>query len=183
MVYTPVCGMTSGSHLIMYEVLHLMEQIRVFDASIDKNNVHRGVYTTNETHSVDHQLIRMMLAMPNLVGTRGESIRSQCKSSCLEPHIEFRRHPVLAHIIMVDNVKGARSGEAMSRFSKTDYLVKETQNEWMAAMEIAKEIMKNLKMDKAAILRELSNRNDINWYSPDEVINLDFLRSMIQHAV
>jgi hypothetical protein len=175
--------MTSGSHLIMYEALHLMEQIRAFDASIDKNNVRRGVYATNETHSVDRQLIRMMLAMPDLVGTRGESIRSQCKSSCLKPRIEFRRRPVLAHIIMVDNVKGAGSGEAMPKFSKSDYLVKETQNERMAAMEIAKEIMKNLKMDRAAILRELSNRNDIDWYSPGEVINLDFLRSMIRHAV
>jgi hypothetical protein len=84
---------------------------------------------------------------------------------------------------MVDNVKGAGSGEAMPRLSKTDYLVKEMQNERMAVMEIAKEIMKNLKMDKSAILRELSNRNDMDWYSPGEVINLDFLRSMIWHAV
>ena len=84
---------------------------------------------------------------------------------------------------MVDNTKGAGSSEAMPKFSKTDYLVKETQNEWMAAMEIAKEIMKNLKMDKVTILQELSNRSNIDLYSPGEVIDLSFLGSMIWHAV
>ena len=167
----------------MYETLHLMEQIRAFDASVDENDDRRGLYATNETHSVDRQLIRMMLAMPDLVSTRGASIRSQFMSSCLKPYIEFRRRPVLAHIIMVDNTKGAGSSEAMPKFSKTDYLVKETQNERMAAMEIAKEIMKNLKMDKVAILQELSKGSNIDLYSPGEVINLSFLRSMIRHAV
>ena len=68
-VYTPVCGMTSGSHFIMYKTLHLMEQICAFDVSVDEDDDHRGLYATNETHSVDRQLIRMMLAMPNLVST------------------------------------------------------------------------------------------------------------------
>jgi hypothetical protein len=70
-VYTPNKGMTSGGHLIMYDTLHIMEQIRAYDASVDKNNIRRGSYSTNETHTVDRQLIRMMLAMPDLVRTRG----------------------------------------------------------------------------------------------------------------
>ena len=65
--------MTSGGHLIMYDTLHLMEQIRAYGASIDSNKIRQGSYSTNETHTVDRQLIRMMLAMPDLVRVRGVS--------------------------------------------------------------------------------------------------------------
>jgi hypothetical protein len=67
-VYTPNKGMTSGGHLIMYDTLHLMEQICAYNTSVNRNNICRGSYTTNETHTVYCQLICMMLAMPDLIG-------------------------------------------------------------------------------------------------------------------
>jgi hypothetical protein len=84
---------------------------------------------------------------------------------------------------MVNDVEGAGNGETTPDCTKNDYLVKETQNERMAAMKIAKAIMKKLKLDMNAILQELSSRNDADWYGPGEVLDLDFLHSMIQHAV
>jgi hypothetical protein len=84
---------------------------------------------------------------------------------------------------MVDNVEGAGNGETMPNCTKNDYLVKETQNERMAAMKIAKEIMRKLELDMNAILQELFSRDDADWYSPGDVLDLDFLHSMIQHAV
>jgi hypothetical protein len=68
--------MTSGGHLITYDTLHLMEQIRAYDALVDNNDIHQRFYVTNETYTVARQLIRMMLAMPDLVHTRGTSICS-----------------------------------------------------------------------------------------------------------
>jgi len=62
--------MTSGGHLLTYEALHLTEISRSFDDSKDSEGVKRGEYATNESHAVDRQIIRMMLAMPDLVGTR-----------------------------------------------------------------------------------------------------------------
>jgi hypothetical protein len=84
---------------------------------------------------------------------------------------------------MVDGVDGAGNGEAMPDYAKSDYLVKETQNERLAAMSIARAIMKKLKLNKDAILQELSKRDDADWYSPGEVLDLDFLHSMIKHSV
>lgn len=54
----------------MYDALHLTELSRSFDDSKDSEGVTRGEYATNESHAVDRQIIRMMLAMPDLVGTR-----------------------------------------------------------------------------------------------------------------
>jgi hypothetical protein len=63
--------MTSGGHFILYDSLHLTENIRAYDHSRDSDNIKRGLYATNETHAVDRQLIRMMLAIPHLVKHRG----------------------------------------------------------------------------------------------------------------
>src|ERR1700720_2940829 len=45
-----------------------------YDVSEDEEGVIRGSYTTNEMHVGDRQLIRMMLALPDLVLQRGEYI-------------------------------------------------------------------------------------------------------------
>lgn len=63
--------MTSGGHMISYDTLHLMENIRAYGDSEDSDGVLRGNYATNESHAVDRQLIRMMLALPDLVESRG----------------------------------------------------------------------------------------------------------------
>jgi hypothetical protein len=83
---------------------------------------------------------------------------------------------------MVDGVDGAGNGEAMPDYAKSDYLVKETQNEHLAAMKIARAIMKQLRLNKVAILQELLNRGDADWYSLGEVLDLDFLHSMIEQT-
>ena len=54
----------------MYDALHLTELSRSFNDSKDSEGVRRGEYATNESHAVDRQIIRMMLAMPDLVGIR-----------------------------------------------------------------------------------------------------------------
>lgn len=56
----------------MYDSLHLTEMSRTYDTSLDKSGVIRGSYATNETHVADRQIIRMMLAVPDLVLIRGE---------------------------------------------------------------------------------------------------------------
>jgi len=45
---------------------------RAYDNSMDKEGVVRSDYSTNETHVADRQIIRMMLALPDLVLIRGE---------------------------------------------------------------------------------------------------------------
>jgi len=47
--------------------LHLTELSRGYDDSEDEEGVIRGTYSTNETHVADRQIIRMMLALPDLV--------------------------------------------------------------------------------------------------------------------
>jgi hypothetical protein len=64
--------MTTGGHLWIYDALHLTEISREYDGSVDKDGIVRGDYSTNETHVADRQLIRMMLALPDLVLLRGE---------------------------------------------------------------------------------------------------------------
>lgn len=56
----------------MYEALHLTEMSRAYDNSEDEEGIVRGNYATNETHVVDRQMIRMMLALPDLVLVRGK---------------------------------------------------------------------------------------------------------------
>jgi len=56
----------------MYEALHLTEISRAYDNSMDKEGVVRSDYSTNKTHMADRQIIRMMLALPDLVLIRGE---------------------------------------------------------------------------------------------------------------
>ena len=71
-MYTPTKGMTTGGHMWMYEALHLTEISRAYDDSVDEEGVLRSDYCTNETHVADRQIIRMMLALPDLVLIRGE---------------------------------------------------------------------------------------------------------------
>jgi hypothetical protein len=56
----------------MYEALHLTDISRAYDDSVDEEGVLRSTYSTNETHVADRQIIRMMLALPDLVLIRGE---------------------------------------------------------------------------------------------------------------
>jgi len=66
--------MMTGGHLLIYDALHLTEMSRTYDTSIDEDGVVRGNYATNETHVVDRQVIRMMLALPDLVLVRGDIV-------------------------------------------------------------------------------------------------------------
>ena len=56
----------------MYEALHLTAMRCAYDGSEGEEGVIRGSYATNETHVADRQLIRMMLALPDLVLQRGD---------------------------------------------------------------------------------------------------------------
>ena len=56
----------------MYKALHLTEMSCAYDGSEDEEGVIRGSYATNETHVADRQLIRRMLALPDLVLQRGD---------------------------------------------------------------------------------------------------------------
>ena len=66
--------MTTGGHLLIYDALHLTEMSRTYDTSVDEDGVVRGNYATNEMHVVDRQVIRMMLALPDLVLVRGDIV-------------------------------------------------------------------------------------------------------------
>jgi hypothetical protein len=66
-VYTPTESVTSGGHMLVYETLHLTWLARAYDSSKDKDGVQRQDYATNESNAVDRQLLRMMLALPDLV--------------------------------------------------------------------------------------------------------------------
>jgi hypothetical protein len=70
-VYSPTKGVTTGTHLVMYDALHLTERSRAYDDSPDSEGVRRGSYATNESHAIDRQILRMMLGLPDLVETRG----------------------------------------------------------------------------------------------------------------
>jgi hypothetical protein len=73
-VYTPTKGMSTGGHFVLYDSLHLTEMIRTYDATSDADGVARQEYATNKSHNIDRQLIRMMLAMPDLVRIRRKYI-------------------------------------------------------------------------------------------------------------
>jgi hypothetical protein len=102
-------GMTSGGHLVLYDSLHLTENIRTYDKSRDADNVKRGGYATNETHAIDRQLIRMMLAMPYLVKHRGEN--SQIKYAMLMVCIYSSFLSSIGPRAYVDGVQGQGSRE------------------------------------------------------------------------
>jgi hypothetical protein len=65
--------MTSGVHLILYDALHLTERSQAYDSSKNAQGQVRGLLATNETHDIDRQLLRMMLALPDLVDSRGKA--------------------------------------------------------------------------------------------------------------
>jgi hypothetical protein len=83
----------------LYDALHLTERIRAYDGSLDAHNIQRGTYATNETHTIDRQLIRMMLALPDLVLKRG--IRFQLQLLVIDTDISNRVLPSSCHCAYV----------------------------------------------------------------------------------
>ena len=76
-VYTPVGCTTSGGHFLMYDTMHLTYISRQFDMSNypdgDPDNPQkRSEYATNESQSVDRQILRMMLALKYAVHVPSE---------------------------------------------------------------------------------------------------------------
>jgi len=68
MVYTPVGGMTSGGHFLMYDTMHLTYLSRMYDASpLPGQNGQKPTmqydYATNEAQSIYRQVLRMVLAL------------------------------------------------------------------------------------------------------------------------
>jgi len=183
-VYSPTKGMTSGGHFILYDSLHLTEMIRAYDATPDAEGIKRHNYATNDSHSIDRQLIRMMLAMPDLVRIRRMyPIILYTYHLFTSAEIEFRRRSVFAHIQMVHNVRDAGVGTSMPSFNRNDSLVKETMNERQAALKIAESIMKKYKTNLQSIKKELCELNQTNCYGPGELLDLDFLHNMVEHAI
>lgn len=88
----------------MYEALHLTEISRSFDDSKDSEGAKRGEYATNESHAVDRQIIRMMLAMPDLVGTRRKCRLQSGNSWFLTPFCRILSSPCSG--TYVDGLKG-----------------------------------------------------------------------------
>ena len=76
--------MMTGGHLLIYDALHFTEMSCTYDTSIDEDGVVRGNYATNEMHVVDRQVIRMMLALPDLVLVPGDIV--------LKSHIHTNNH-------------------------------------------------------------------------------------------
>jgi hypothetical protein len=75
MVYTPVKGMTSGGHFLLYDTLHLTELTRAFDSSLHpEDKFERADLATNaDHHSTGRQILRMALALPRQVHAKGAS--------------------------------------------------------------------------------------------------------------
>lgn len=71
----------------------------------------------------------------------------------------------------------------MPLFNTNDSLVKETMNERQAALKIAGAIMDKLKTNVTLITKELGELDQKNRYGPGEVLDLDFLHDMIEHAI
>jgi hypothetical protein len=73
-VYTPVGCMTSGGHFLTYDTMHLTYIARAYDmsnypgASVNDPKK-RSEYATNESQSVDRQILRMVLALQYAVHT------------------------------------------------------------------------------------------------------------------
>ena len=76
-VYTPVGTMTSGGHFLTYDTLHLTHNARVYDDSELPKHLQsvgakmRRDLSTNESQSVDRQVVRMALALPITINAKG----------------------------------------------------------------------------------------------------------------
>ena len=75
MVYTPVKGMTSGGHFLLYDSLHLTELTRANDRSTQpEEKFERAELATNaDHHATGRQILRMALALPHQVYVKGKS--------------------------------------------------------------------------------------------------------------
>jgi hypothetical protein len=63
-VYTPVGGMTSGGHFLAYDTMHLTYLSRSYDMSkYPGTDERRSEHATNESQSIDRQILRMVLAL------------------------------------------------------------------------------------------------------------------------
>lgn len=65
MVYTPVGGMTSGGHFMLYDTMHLTYLSQRYNTlHLPGPSTFRGELATNEAQSTYRQVIRMLLALP-----------------------------------------------------------------------------------------------------------------------
>ena len=96
--------------------------------------------------------------------------------------IEFRRKPVLAHIVMVCECTGIATRGGPHEGTNTDYLLRETTNERVAALKIVERILKEYTLSLEDVIEEIKQVDIDNPYSPGEVLNLDFLKGMKYHA-
>jgi hypothetical protein len=60
--------------MLPYDTLHLTEMSRSYDKTTNSEGVVRGTYATNETNAIDRSIIRMMLALPDLIDQRGADV-------------------------------------------------------------------------------------------------------------
>jgi hypothetical protein len=79
--------------------------------------------------------------------------------------------------------RGAGVTEGLPHFKDTDFIVKETQNERLAAMKIIDVIMKEMGLGWFKVNEELERAKNADWFDPGEAVQLDFLRDHIKHAV
>jgi len=120
----------------MYDTLHLTEHIRSYDeSSLPGTKEKRVQYATNDMHTIDRQLIRMMLAMPD-----SRSHERYVNHPTVQHHLsqilsydaqnsDVSRY--LAHIVMVYKSSGLASSGIHIDYKTTDYLYRETEtNVW-----------------------------------------------------
>ena len=76
-VYMPIGTMTLGGHFLTYNTLHLMHNAYVYDDS-ELPKCLQSVSTkmccdlsTNESQSVDRQVMQMVLALPITINAKG----------------------------------------------------------------------------------------------------------------
>lgn len=76
LVLTPVGGMTSGGHGLMYDTMHLTYAANLYDDSVHPENTEkrRGEYATNECQAVGRQILRMVLALPFVAHLRSKKL-------------------------------------------------------------------------------------------------------------
>lgn len=79
--------------------------------------------------------------------------------------------------------RGAGVTEGLPNFKDTDFIVKETQNERLAAMKIIDVIMEEMGMDWFKVNVELKRAKNADWFNPGEAVPLDFLHYHIKHTV
>ena len=182
-VYTPVGTQTSGGHFLMYDTMHQTYAAQGYNSSkyleedIDGIQL-QGDYSTNESQSVDRQILWMVLALEYEVHSPGTF------KLVLSLHIYLIfvlsgwiwRWPLMALMSMVRNVNNAGTTDYDQEIGKSDILYREADGERELVLSICKRILNKLKWTWKEIESELHEMTDGGWSDTGDDIDIQFLR-------